>query len=165
MAGIASLHGKTLIASFVLVMFGGSLLWQWQSNADPAATYDVTVEHRSTFGLSISLGKSALSRFVEIGNQGDSPISVTLPETWQRMEVRNVPLQSVSAGEPSLGYVRWTLPAGANVSYRSADDWSMLVIHNPSKIPFKILLATVNVDTKETDRDIILVKDRPVTLR
>jgi hypothetical protein len=164
MAGITSLHGKTFLASLILVLCGGALVWQAQ-NRTTGSAIDLTVEHDAPFGLTLSLSTQGETRFVEIGNESADTVHVSLPEAWERREVRNVPLLSIASSEPSHGSIRWTLPAGAFVSYRSETPWSQLVVRNPSKIPFKINLAIINLETLETERDIILVKDKPVVIR
>lgn len=165
MSSIASLHGKTLFASLILLLFGASVIWQTGRQQETTVLpVTVTVEHRGSFGLDLRVGKGSPLSFIEIGNDGELPIQVAIPEDWKRREVRNVPLADVKADEPALGYVRWHFPAGAHVSFRTSVPWSSLVVRNPSKIPFKIQLAEVDMQTETVERDVILIKDKPVVL-
>lgn len=166
MASVASAHGKTLFASLILVLFGASLTWQLQQGevVDPPPSADITVEHRGSFGLDLRIGKGSPVSFLEIGNNGELPVDIALPQSWLRKEVRNVPLSSITADEPALGYVRWHFPAGAHVSFRTTVPWSSIIVRNPSKLPFKIQLATVNMETEEVTKDVILIKDKPVII-
>ncbi len=165
MSSTASLHGKTLFASLILILFGASVIWQTGKQEESSIfPVDITVEHRGSFGLDLRIGRGTPLSFLEIGNDGALPIQVAIPESWKRREVRNVPLAEVKADEPALGYVRWHLPAGAHVSFRTSVPWSSLVIRNPSKIPFKIQLSEVDMQTEKVERDVILIKDKPVVL-
>jgi hypothetical protein len=163
MSGILSLHGKTLLGSMVLLAFSAALLLHVEGTHE-ASVVDLTVEHTTVFGLTLSLGNNETTHFIEMGNEGSSEIQVSVPEAWQRKEVRNVPLKSVVADAPGLGFVRWHLPAGAYVSYRTKEGWTSLVVHNPSAIPFKIRLTSIDLKKGTSDTNVILLKDKPVTL-
>jgi hypothetical protein len=163
MAGTASLHGKTLVASLVILLFAGALIRQAADRAEGDAA-DLIVEHTASFGLGVSVSTAGDTRFAEITNGGTETIHVSLPEHWERREVRNVPLFDILSSVTSSGSVRWSLPVRAAVSYRTDIPWSHIVVRNPSKIPFKIDLAIVNLETQETERDVILVKDKPVII-
>jgi hypothetical protein len=159
MPGPASLHGKTFLASLVLVLFAGSMIVRLQEDAGGESSQTLTVEHGASFGLGIAIGENETLKLLEIANQGEETIHITVPEDWRRTEVRNVPLASVAPSAPGLGYVRWTLPASASVSFRSPKTWGDLTVQNASKIPFKILLTKVELETGRTEKDVILVKD------
>ena len=159
------LHGKTLLASSMLVILGGAVLWHLQKTTDsPLQIVDITVEHQQGFGLNLSVGTEGTTHFIELGNTAASTIQVSLPMSWQRREVRNVPLSAVASDSPGLGYVRWTLPAGAYVSFRTKQGWSALRVQNPSKIPFKIRFTSVDLPRGMSESTVILLQDVPVIL-
>lgn len=160
-----SAHGKTFLASLVLVLFAGALIWQGSDDAeDPPGPVDLTVEHRGSFGLTLRIGRASPTSFIDIGNDGAGEIRITLPEHWVRREVRFVPFDDVTVEPPALGYARWTLPPGSLVSFRTQSTWSSLIIRNPSKLPFKITLTTVDLENETSETEVILVKDRPLVL-
>ncbi len=163
MPSIASIHGKTLLATLILVLFFGAVVWSGEEDA--GGTIDLTIEHSAPFSLTLSIGKRGEQRLLEVGNEGNQTIAVTLPESWERREVRNVPLASVVSHAPALGYAQWQLPPGALVSYRTMQPWQTIVLHNPSAIPLTIRLKKIDIATGKTDQDVILMKDKPLVIK
>ncbi|MFA7681828.1 MAG: hypothetical protein WCX61_02240 [Candidatus Peribacteraceae bacterium] len=125
---------------------------------------EIGVEH--TLPLALQLDVSVLHGhgLLDVTHVGDENIALSVPEEWKRREVRNVPLQAVTADAPSFGFVRWHLPAGATVSFMLPRYPQTLLLHNPSNVELKVTMARVDLEKNTVERDVILIQNSPVTL-
>lgn len=145
------------------------LAWStWQAVSKPASdgVMDVqfAIEHTQPASIGITRSIGGEEHFIDISNTNEEIIFVSLPEAWQRDEVRNVPLASLTADEPSLGYARWHLPPSASVTFESPNEWDDLTIHNPSGIVLQVQVTTVDLRTHKTTEDVYLVQEDDLTI-
>lgn len=122
-------------------------------------TVDIGVEHRESMTLEVTVTSNDLLRMVTLKNDALEPIALSVPTDWKRGEVRNVPLKSITADEPSFGYVRWHLPANASVSYTTKQPFQHLSVHNPSGIPLKIRATLVDLLKNTGEHQVYLVQE------
>lgn len=118
----------------------------------------LTIEFRFAMKENIPVG------LVELAHEGRETIYVSLPETWERREVRGRTLAETPSDEPSFGFTRWHMPEGATLSFRVPAMPRTLDIHNPSGVPVKIRVAKVDLTTGVVERNVMLVKDTPVEI-
>ena len=157
-------HGKTAGLALLLLLIWGGI--------HAAANYDaqhvpvdieIGVEHQSPLAaLSFKGTTGGEKQLMDIGNESDETLQVSLPASWERTEVRNVPLASLTSEEPSFGYRKWQFPAGASVSFETNEPWKSVTVHNPSGIPLRIRVTKVNLHTEQAEFNVYLAKDKPV---
>lgn len=160
-----SLLTRTLIGAsipFLLVVFYVLSLQQPRIASIPSL--DIGVEHASPMTLSLTITANDTERMVDVTNDTVEPIALSVPDTWKRGEVRTVLLKEVTAEAPSFGYVRWTLPKHASVSFATTHPFDHLAVHNPSSVPLKIRLTSVDLQKNTGDHQVYLVKEGAVTI-
>ena len=120
----------------------------------------MAVEHTDPLSLEILVSSLSDESIVDIESDARNSIYVSVPESWERREVRGAPINKTGPEEPMFGFRRWTLPAGAGISFRVPGNLQSMLLQNPSGIPVKAELTRIDVQTGETDKDIILVDDQ-----
>lgn len=155
-----SRHAKTAFLALILPL----ALWIGTANmrmtADTQERYvTMAMEHGEPVTVSLTLARETGIRRIDITHDGAETVFVSLPENWRRDEVRGAALEDVTREEPNLGYVRWALPAGSDVTYESPDDWTRAEIENPTGIPLGIKLTTVDLEENTSDYRVILIQD------
>lgn len=159
--------GKTIIipaaVSLVLILLSaqgtGSLLDAFGTHAA-----EIGVEHAQPLSLSLQVGVKDESAVIEFLSSSQEQIFISVPSDWQRREVRNAPIDSVTADPPSLGFTRWKVPSGAGISFNVVNSPSSAIMHNPSGSPLKLDLAFVDLGTGVTEREVVLIHEETVTL-
>lgn len=122
----------------------------------------IGVEHANPLTMSIALHTSGGTwGIVDIGTVTHETVFISLPDHWRRREVRNVPLHDVQSDPPSFGFVRYTFPPEAIVSFIIPDLPESLLLHNPSKVPIQLNLTTVNTATQVVNHNVILLQESP----
>jgi hypothetical protein len=160
------LHTKTaLLALTLLIAWGAFQMGQRNSPKPGAYGVEIAVEHTRPGGLSITHSIGGSAHLVDITNDSDETLGVSLPDTWERDEVRNVPLASLVGSGASLGFRRWTLPPNASVTFETDADIDDLSVHNPSNIPLRVRVTTVDLKKNTTNTDSYLLQENPLTLR
>jgi len=125
---------------------------------------EMGVEHTGSLGLVLELSALKGKGIADVSHDGDETVFVSVPEDWVKREVRNVPIQSVTADPPSLGFVRWHIPPGARLSFSVPQAPSKIILHHPTDTPLKVGIKRVNLDADVVDRDVILVQGASVEL-
>lgn len=158
-----SLHGKVIGTTFVfLLLFGLGSRWAQNENDAESDSPVIAFEHGSpvTFFLTLSMRGSV--RIMDVDHTSKKTVFVSVPQDWRRTEVRGVPLSSVTAQPPGLGFVRYTLPPHAGISFRAEGSWEHIMIENPRHVPMTLKLTTVDGDKNVSAQDVILLKDEVV---
>lgn len=125
---------------------------------------EIGVEHRGSAAVAITHSVGGRTHLVDIGNEGQGEIHVSLPDTWTRGEVRGTPLASLVADAPSFGFRRWTIPPGATVTYRTPHDWRAVTIHNPTAELLRLKITTVDLTRDEADTEVYLLNQNRLDL-
>ena len=118
----------------------------------------LTIEFRFAIKDNVPVG------LVELSHEGRETIFVSLPESWERREVRGRSLTDTPSEDPSFGFKRWHMPEGATLSFRTPAMPRTLDIHNPSGVVLKIRIVKVDLTTGVVDRNVMLVKDAAVEI-
>jgi len=122
---------------------------------------EIGVEHALPATLSLTASRGKGQQLMDITNDNNEILFVSVPEEWRRTEVRNVPLATITADDASLGFRRWHLPPKAGLGFTSAHAWKSITFHNPSGIALKLRVTTVDLERDTAEHDVYLVKDEP----
>lgn len=164
MPNILSRYHVIFLITLTSVIGGIALIALTRAYGDNSASSlsHIGVEHVHPLTLSLALHTSGGEwGIIDIGTVSDETVFVSLPDTWRRREVRNVPLHEVQADPPSFGFVRFTFPPTAIVSFIVPDLPDHLLLHNPSEVPIQLNLTKVNTLTQTMDHKVILMQESP----
>lgn len=134
------------------------------AQVNPQTRAEIGVEHILPLTLSLMISTNGRNGIADLAHDGTGTAHVSLPSSWTRREVRGTPLATVIADPPTFGFTRWSLPAGATVSFSVPVPPSTILLHNPSGVPLQIKLTRVDLATQEVERDVILVQDATTEL-
>lgn len=162
----SSLSRPQSVAIIALTMMIGGIfiveLLQVYGDSPVSSVTHIGIEHVHPLTLSFVLHTSGGKwGIVDFGSITDETIFISLPDTWRRREVRNVALSQVQADPPSFGFVRYTFPPQAVVSFIVPDLPDHLLLHNPSRVPIQLNLTNANTATQEVKHDVILLQESP----
>lgn len=159
-----ALHGLLILASLGAVLaiaFGQGFRL---GPPPPAGAAMIAVEHDAPAAVAISVARSAGGRLVELTNSGGKTIFASVPEAWERTEVRGAPIAASERSATAFGFTRWSVPGTATVAFRGADLFDAIAIANPSGLPLSVRLTTVDLGRDATHVQSVIVTDAPVTL-
>jgi len=160
------MHGKTaVIALLPLLIWGAYRATTDARNNGAVQSVEIGVEHSEPAQVHLTRSLNGKVRIVDIGNDSTNDVYVSLPDSWERGEVRNVPLASLTADSPSFGYRRWALPAGAVVTFHPVQDWRSLTVHNASNSLLQMKVTSVDLTLDTTDTNVYLVNDSPLSVQ
>lgn len=160
---MSSLHARIAGITLVLLVLWGITSMRANDRANDLGSVDIVVEHADSAALTLIRTPDGQG-LGDIRNDGEGPIAVSIPEEWERDEVRGTPLASVTASDASLGFRRWVIPRGATVSFRIYETWNASTIRNVSKDPLRLRVITVNLEHETSDSDTYLITDTPLSL-
>jgi hypothetical protein len=156
------------IALFTLL---GLLLWTalrfvseqraTEIHAQPIA---IAIEHAGNAAVTLTRSTKHMPQFVDFSNDGAQAIRISLPAAWERGEVRNAALSEIVTEEPSPGYRRWQLPAGATLSFLNPLPATAWTVHNPSGLPLRLRTVMVDIDSGRVMREVYLLSEEPLRL-
>ncbi|MFH1670347.1 MAG: hypothetical protein ABIA92_02040 [Patescibacteria group bacterium] len=149
-----------VIAVFSVHSFRASV----QESAFEPVRVEIGVEHELPLSLSLSASELKGKGLMDIRQEGEEMVFISLPSGWQRKEVRNVPLSSITQEDTSFGFTRYRIPAGASVTFAIPQYPDTLLVHNPSGIALKVALTMVNLQTNTVETNVVLVQDSPAQL-
>lgn len=150
----ARLAGLTLL---LLLLFGITNVRMEQKRAELVPIVTIAVEHATTAALTLTRTESGVGP-VDIRNDSQEVLYISLPESWTRDEVRNAPLSSIVGEDPSLGFRRWSFPSGATVTFMTNRTWRKLNIRNASSFPLRIGIVTIHLDEGISSTDSYLLQ-------
>ena len=125
---------------------------------------DIAVEYDGPLSLSVEMSTLGSKALLSFSHDSQMPVALSVPQYWQRLEVRGAPLSAVTSEAPTFGFVRWQLPPQSTVSFLARQIPPNMLLHNPNGSPVKVELTLVNLETESVMRDVILVKDAPAQL-
>ncbi len=125
---------------------------------------ELGIEHDVPAGLTLEMGSLQGHSVIDITMESERDVYLSVPDSWERREVRNVPLESVVSDPPSLNFVRWKVPGTATISFYAPSTPSQILLHNVSDPPLKVSLARVNLDTGKVERNVILLQKSSIEL-
>lgn len=159
------LHTKTaLLALTLLIAWGAYQLGQTRGVQDAKTDAEIAVDHAAPAAISITHSINGSAHLVDVTNDSAQSIGISLPETWERDEVRNVPLAQITASDASLGFRRWQLPPNASVTYETSNQLGDVTVRNPSAIPLRIKVITIDMQKNTSDTQSYLIQTDPLSL-
>ncbi|MEI8230023.1 MAG: hypothetical protein WCG83_02690 [Candidatus Peregrinibacteria bacterium] len=162
-----SIHGILALTAIVAVIVvaresGRPSATVQTSHQDQQA--EIAIEHSMRASVSISVSALKGQGILDIVHDAAREIYISLPDSWTRREVKGVSLATVAADPPMLGFKRWRLPPGSTVSFAIPAFPSSILAHNPSGIPLEVRVTRVDLDNDRTERDVVLMQKKSVTL-
>ena len=161
MLHVSDLKIPALSALGALVLLG---IISWRETLQQSPAVLIAIEHHQPLAVTLSISARGGIRLIDLSHDGTEHMFVSVPETWERSEVRGVPLSAVTSESPAMGFVRWTLPPKATVRFRARADFRKTTIHNPSKVPLTLRWTAVDLATNRAVHDVTLIKDAPATI-
>ncbi len=160
------MHGILAMAAFVLLSIIALNTIELKASIvqKPQQIADIAIEHKESLSVRISMSMLHGQGILEIGHDGKETIQVSVPDSWERTEVRNTPIDMLKNESPMLGFVRWHFPPETTVTFRMMDAPDNVLIHNPNRVPLKLSYVYVDLETEEILQDIKLIKDESMTL-
>lgn len=151
----ARLAGITLLA---LLLWGVTSVRMEQKKAELIPTVTIAIEHTAIAQVSITRTTKGNGP-IDIQNDSDEVLHISVPETWTRDEVRHAPLSAVVADEPSLGFRRWSIPRQATVTFLSPTSWGKLHIRNIADTPVRVRIRQIDLAQQSSTVDSYLISD------
>lgn len=159
-----SFHGKILLASIAVIAIIAAYTGISDLLAGPGpGLAEIAVEHDTPLTLSLDVAEGKALMLVHASHSGTHTIHMSVPEDWVRTEVRGVALSDVKREGASLGFVRWSMPAGAEIQFHTK-RFSTARFHNPSGVPLTVKLTVVDLQQRKTEREAFIVTDSPGTI-
>lgn len=125
---------------------------------------EIAIEHSMRMALSFSVSAIRGHGIIDISHDAAREIYVSLPSGWTRREVKGTSLATAASDPPMLGYKRWRIPADSTVSFALPVMPPAILAHNPSGIPLEVCVTRVDLDNNRTERNIVLMQEKSVTL-
>ncbi len=160
---MSSLHARIAGITLVLLVLWGVTAVRAGDKAHDLGSIDIVVEHADSAAVTLIRTPKGQG-LADIRNDGEGPIAVSIPEEWERDEVRGAPLASITVGDASLGFRRWVIPSGTMVSFRIKETWNASTIRNASKEPLRLRVITLDLEEETSDSDTFLITDTPLSL-
>jgi hypothetical protein len=162
---MSKILGITLSFAFVgLVLTTIFALVTKSSAPQLLGTVEIAVEHPSPLTLTVELTRQQGKEIITLGHDAKEGIHLSVPEGWQRGEVRGAALSAFTAEPPTLGFRRWVVPASAAVTFHSDQAFEHMTIHNPSGVPVKIRYTGVDLDKQTADHEVYLLQQGEITI-
>lgn len=156
---MTSLHARFAgLTLLVLLLWGITSMQMNKKAADLLPTVELTVEHEKAAGISLTRTKD-LNGPVDLRNDADQTLFVSVPKEWVRDEVRGAPITSIKGEEASLGFRRWSIPPHATVTFLQTGTWNKILIRNVSKEPLRLRVITVDISRGSSAIESILIND------
>lgn len=158
-----SLIQKTFLAAVIpVVLLFAYIAPSWKPKPPVNPLLTIAVEHEEKMTLDLTVTRNGTDRLIEMKNDVLETIYVSTPVEWDRGEVRGAPIAEVTSTGPDAGYMRWTLPAGASVTFRTTTPFDRLRIDNPYKELMNVRFTQVDLQKNTAEHDSYLVKDNEV---
>lgn len=157
-----SFHGRAAILTLLPLLIAGAygiIMQQYEENLRQGI--DIGIEHALPGAVTFTRTADTRPQLIDVTNEGKETMFISLPEAWVRGEVRGGPLSSVAEDRPMFGYRRWHIPAGVTISFQSPLRWGGMTMHNPSGIPLRLKIITVNLKKETTEKEVSLMSDAP----
>jgi hypothetical protein len=160
-----SLHARIALIALLPLLIWGAYRIGAQKRLDGSLTpIEIGIEHTSPATITITRSSGGTIHLVDVANESAETIGISLPEAWVRGEVRRVPLASLTSNDPSFGFRRWQFPPRAIVSFDAVHPWNHVIVHNPSEVPLKIDVVSIDVVRSQTTTESYLVTDTELDL-
>lgn len=119
----------------------------------------IAIEHTTPLTLNITTITRRNHMLVEVGHDAEEVVHLSIPSSWERKEVRGIPLSEILTGSPSLGFTRMTLPGSGAISFALPSPLLHLTLRNPSGSPVQVRLTHIDLDTDTVDTETLLIQE------
>lgn len=146
MHGTVPLHGKSLLLGLVLV----SALGAWVEKSLPVVETriaDIAVEYEKPLFLDATFTSKKGAFLLELSVKSGSGVAVSLPADWERTQVKNAPLASITPEDAAFGFRRWHIPQDATLTYQFREALDGIRVLNPQRKPVNVRYRSINLDT------------------
>lgn len=150
----------SLTALCAVVLFSVLLFAVRDESAErqiPVTVTEIAVGHDAAATLTVSLSVGKGDGIAEFTNEGGGTISLDLPVSWKRREVRGAALDDVTEESKDAMHTRWRIPSGVTVSYWIGGS-PALSVRNASATPLLVLAKRVNVVSGHVEEKSVLVQ-------
>ncbi|OGJ58749.1 hypothetical protein A2635_02630 [Candidatus Peribacteria bacterium RIFCSPHIGHO2_01_FULL_51_9] len=161
-----TLHGPastTALLVIIAIALGFSIT-KTRGISESESTAHIGIEHTEPLTLGITQKEQAGRAIIDIENSGNETVFVSIPDQWNMREVHGAPLKTMKEEEPSFGFIRWQFPPNVTVSFLAPLAPESLVLHNPSHIPIKVDVTTLDGTKNTGQRFVVLVQSSPVKI-
>ena len=128
------------------------------SRAQESLPVTITLEHTRPLKMSMIVARKPSAGYIEVSNDSDTAMHISLPAPWKRTEVTGVAMDEVTKDFPKLNSARWLLPphAGMKMLLPSAPD--AILFENDASTTAAVNLQTVDLATLETTKRVVLLQ-------
>lgn len=156
----ASTHARVAIAALLPLLIWGGYNASHGRLSIQSKPVEIGVEHSAPASMTITRSAGKATSLTDVRNDSTNPLSVSLPDDWERGEVKGAPLSALIGDGPNFGFRRWTLPAGMSVSFSAPYAWNELTLHNADESALHIKIITIDVERGTSETESYLVKDQ-----
>lgn len=156
-------QGLAGILALLLTAGLGVLALLATDQQEPRSTgTEIAIEHNLPLMLTVEVAFGKNTTLLSFSHTGNEEVFLSTPHTWERTEVKNMEIATLTVDPPELGFSRYHLPPTAGISFKRSGEVPSLTLHNPSGVPVQIELTKVNTDTSNVERRTILLQEGPV---
>ncbi len=117
---------------------------------------DIGLEHDAPTAVDMLVARKGMLGHIEVNNTSTFPLEVSLPEGWERTEVRGGSIWLVVQSDPEFGFVKWTIPAKMGMTLKTTQVPDEITFHSPSGQTASIRVTSVDIQTEERhDRSLL----------
>ena len=117
---------------------------------------DIGIEHAQPTDMTMLVARKGPLGYIELNNTSNFPLSISLPETWERSEVSGGSMWLVTQKDPEFGFVRWTIPAHMGMTMHAPQVPDEITFHSPSGFTASIRITSVDVqDSTRNERTLL----------
>ncbi len=127
--------------------------------AAPEVSIDIGLEHDGPVDLGMLVARKGTAGLIEVNNTSNAPLKISLPEGWERTEVRGGSIWLITEEDPEFGYIRWMLPPKMGMTLRTTSVPDVITYHSPSGQTASIRVTSVDVETSAKNQRTLLFQN------
>lgn len=160
----ASTHARVAIAALLPLLIWGGYNASHGRLIASSKPVEIGVEHAAPASMTITRSAGKATSLTDVRNDSSIPLSVSLPDDWERGEVKGGSLSDLIGDGPNFGFRRWTLPSGMSVSFSASYAWNELTLHNADETALHVKIVTIDLEKNTRETESYLVMDEELTL-
>ena len=164
---ITSLKNHLLVAIAAFVVLAGVGMESIQQYASVSGVQEesivnIGIEHEEPASLLFEVHRKRDAALLRITHESaNAPVILSLPTTWERKEVRGIPVNLLRSEVSLLGFTRWHIPRDSSVQFLLTNVPTTLVVHNPNEISLKVTVRDIRLETEDVQENIYLIQKDP----
>ncbi len=124
-----------------------------------AVVAEIGLQHETPTAVDMLVARKGELGHIEINNSSAFPLKVSLPEDWERTEVRGGSIWLVTQEDPDFGFIRWTIPAKMGMTLRTKQAPDSVLLHSPSGQTASVRITSVDLATDEKHERTLLFQN------